>query len=218
MKQAITKQLSGETEQRILEAAGEVFAEQGFRNATIREICKRAHANVAAINYHFHDKEGLYHAVLKYAHLCAAEAYPSGLFVGKGAEERLGAFIRGRLRIMFDEGRPSWRGKIMARELIEPTQALDHLVQEELRPRFRELQAVVRELLGDRADDEQVRFCCLSVIGQCVFLHNARQVIGRVDPRMKFTPAEIEKLALHITRFSLGALKQLRKELDNSKS
>ena len=52
------------TRERLINAAGEVFAEQGFHATTIRDICTKADANVAAVNYHFRDKMGLYVAVL----------------------------------------------------------------------------------------------------------------------------------------------------------
>ena len=64
--------------ERLLEAAGEVFAERGFRDATVREICKRADMNQAAINYYFGDKKGIYEAVLRYAHRHAVEKHPPG--------------------------------------------------------------------------------------------------------------------------------------------
>src|SRR3954470_6955933 len=84
-----------ETRQRILEAAGEVFAEQGFRSATVRDICQRAGANVAAVNYHFGDKAKLYEAVLEQALRTAVGRYPPdyGLTKGADAEARLRAFI-----------------------------------------------------------------------------------------------------------------------------
>src|SRR5215475_909529 len=53
------------TRAKLLAAAGEVFARAGYHNATIREICSLAGANVAAVNYHFRDKLGLYTEVLR---------------------------------------------------------------------------------------------------------------------------------------------------------
>jgi AcrR family transcriptional regulator len=71
-----------ETRQRLLEAAGAVFAERGFRATTVREICHRARANLAAVNYHFGDKERLYGAVLQYALRYALQKYPPTLGPG----------------------------------------------------------------------------------------------------------------------------------------
>ena len=95
-----------ETRRQLLEAAGEVFAEAGFRDATVREICRRAGANIAAVNYHFGDKETLYAEVLRYAQQKALEKYPPLLGVAADAppEEKLRAFVRSFLLRIFDKG------------------------------------------------------------------------------------------------------------------
>ncbi len=202
-----------ETRLRLLEAAGEVFTKRGFRNSTIREICRRARANLAAVNYHFGDKERLYAAVMEYAQARAREKYP--LASGENADispaQRLHAFIHHVMFSLFAGGVPSWLGQLMAQEMIEPTAALDALVEKAIRPMSEKLAAIVGELLGAGMTDEQIRLCQLSIIGQCLHHRNARPVIQRLFPQQQYGPEDIAALADHITRFSLGALRGLAK-------
>jgi AcrR family transcriptional regulator len=201
-----------ETRRQLLEAAGAVFAEAGFRDATVREICRRAGANIAAVNYHFGDKETLYAEVLRHAHSRAHEKYPPLLDVPADAppEKKLRAFVLSFLLRIFDKGPTAWQGKLMSREMIEPTAALDSLIEERMRPMANQLRAIVEEILGCAPNDERARLCGMSVVSQCVFYHHCRPVVSRLFP--KHPPedaASIERLADHITRFSLAAMKHL---------
>jgi AcrR family transcriptional regulator len=203
---------SHETRDRLLETAGAVFAERGFRNATIRDICKRARTNIAAVNYHFRGKEQLYSAVLSHAYACAIEKFPPTLGLGNRAtpRQRLHAFIRAFLKRVFDEGRPAWFGKLISQEMIEPTAALDELVNMAIRPQQKILGEIIRAISPSLGDDE-VRRCLFSIVGQCLFYHHCRAVIERTAPApgALYSPRGLERLAGHITAFSYGGLKEL---------
>src|SRR5687768_3719360 len=56
------------TRERIIDAAGEIFAQRGFDSTTVRDICQAAGANVAAVNYYFGDKQRLYVEAVVRAH------------------------------------------------------------------------------------------------------------------------------------------------------
>jgi AcrR family transcriptional regulator len=211
---AATDPRHAETRRQLLEAAGEVFAEFGFRNATVREICRRAGANVAAVNYHFRDKETLYTEVLRYAHGKALAKYPPLLDVASDAppEARLRAFVKSFLLRIFDKGPNSWHGKLMSREMIEPTAALNALVEERMRPMANLLWEIVAGVLKCPLEDERVRLYAFSVVSQCVFYHHCGPVVSRLFPKHPpLDQAGIERLADHITRFSLAAMKHLPK-------
>jgi len=198
------------TRRHLLEAAGEVFAAAGFRDATVREICQRAGANVAAINYHFGDKETLYAEVLRYAQAKALEKYPLLLGVADAApaEEKLHAFVLSLLSRIFDKGPTSWHGRLMSREMIEPTAALDTLIEERIRPMSDTLRKIVSEILRCPQTDERVVSCAFSVVSQCVFYNHSRPVIVRLSPgHLPDDPAALARLAAHITRFSLAAMR-----------
>lgn len=209
---SLTDNNSPDTRSRLLEAAGQTFAEQGFRAATVREICGRAGTNIAALHYHFGDKERMYSAVLADTARQALERYPIGGGVPPDApvESRLEAFIRSYLERLLEEGRPAWFGQLLAREMFEPTAALDELARSFVRPQFERLMGIVRELLGPGADEAGARRCCMSIVGQCLFYKHARPMMERLVPEQGLGPADRAELARHICAFSLAAIRGLR--------
>jgi AcrR family transcriptional regulator len=202
-----------DTRQRLLVAAGEVFAEQGFRAATIRDICHRAGANVAAVNYYFRDKQTLYAEVLKYAYENARAKYPSdaGLAPQASPQERLAGFVRALVYRILDQTRLAWHGTLMFHEMVEPTEALTTLVQEAIRPEFERLRGVVCELLGPEADPEQVLRCVWSIAGQCLFYYHAKHIIAILRPQGAYPPQDMQRIADHVIEFSLSAIQCLKR-------
>ncbi|CAN5594664.1 CerR family C-terminal domain-containing protein [soil metagenome] len=200
-----------ETRQRLLEAAGEVFADVGFQRATIRDICQKAGANVAAVNYHFRDKEGLYVEVVRYAEACSLQRHPDAPAEAAAAppEVRLRMFIGAFLQRAIGQDRLAWHGKMIAKEMSEPTAVLDKIVANEIRPRATMLEGILRELLGPNAPQSQIEACARSVVSQCIFYHLCRPVIDRLHPNQKYEPDDVKALADHIATFSLHAVRGL---------
>lgn len=210
---------SADTRGRLLEAAADVFAEHGFRAATVQEICRRAHANIASVNYHFGDKRSLYAEVLRESHRRAVEKFGPEPDLDHGAPpERLRRYVHSFLRRILDPDRPARHGRLIAREMFEPTGALDALVRDDVRPRHQRLAKVVREILGQGASEEQVRLAVLSIVGQCIFFHHSRPMLEVLHPEQRFDHTQIDKLTDHITRFSLAALRGLAAQAKRSKS
>jgi TetR/AcrR family transcriptional regulator, regulator of cefoperazone and chloramphenicol sensitivity len=198
-----------ETRRRLIEAALEVFAEDGFRNATIQRICARAGTNIAAAHYHFGGKERLYTAVFEHAARHASKEARGDDGLTGPPEERLRALITSFLTRLLDPGRSAWISRLVAREMIEPTRALDRIVRKRMRANHEQIAATVRELLGPGAERETVRSCTLSIVAQCVFYRNSAPVISRLYPDL-VPSREVERIADHVARFSLAAIRGLR--------
>jgi AcrR family transcriptional regulator len=195
------------TRQRLLEAAGEVFAQQGFKAATVREICRRAGANVAAVKYHFGHKQKLYSAAVYYAHDCA-KRFPvdEGLPQNPTPRDRLKGFVRAMLLGVLEPGKPAWHAKLMAREMAEPTAALQKIADQGVKPRLAILSGIIRQVIGPEMPDIVVRRCARSIVGQTLFYHFARPMLERVFHDEKLDASAIDELAEHIARFSMGGL------------
>jgi AcrR family transcriptional regulator len=196
------------TRDRLLEAAVSVFADNGFRAATIREICAKAKVNIAAVNYHFGDKLGLYSEVLKRVagideqrkirEAMAKCAYPS---------DALRIFVRGMLeKICGDEG-PDPGIKIMMQELANPTPALSSVMDLMIRPQYEQLCDLIAQVIGARCNDTKTRLCVHSLLGQVTHYAQSRAILRRVWPELRLTSDMRSKIADHVVEFTLSGLK-----------
>ncbi len=132
---------------RIIESAGQVFAEKGFKGATIREICGLAGANLAAVNYHFRDKQSLYIESVKHAFCCSKMPLGNQVPDHVPPEQQLYNFVWNMMSHLLDRSRPSWHTQIMLIEMAHPTQACVEVVDEWIRPSAQILGGIVSQMI-----------------------------------------------------------------------
>ena len=189
--------------------AARLFAARGFARVTVRDICRAAHANVAAINYHFHGKRGLYDGGRAVGDRSDAHddshdhRRPAAASRRSGSSTTFVAIFLQRVTAMRD----NWIHQLMMRELNEPTAALDLVVRQVLEPRMTYLGE--RHGRAARLSEQTIRACgaavtsvqlqCLAAIDRGFPLHS-----------VPTTPAAVAELADHIARFSIGGITALR--------
>ncbi len=201
---ARSREQQSETRTKLIYTAGELFAAKGFDAVTVREICGRAGVNVAAVNYHFGDKEGLYQAVVRTI-VSFAESAAQGSRAGS-PEDQFREFVSHYLRGLLGAGKPSWVLRLMQREMSDPTPALKHIVKTVVAPTEMRLREIIGEMVGRSPEDEEIRLCAHSVIGQCLHYKHATAVFRHLWPDLWDDPNRVDQIVGHIVRFSTGAL------------
>jgi len=198
------------TQQRLLQAAGEVFAEKGFQAATVREICARAEVNnIAAVNYYFGDKESLYEEALRAAASCGLSgSLPLEWPASAPPALRLQMLIRGLIEkvVLSDVDRPRWHMQLMMRELSQPSAAGVRFVREFIRPVYEQLWSILREVLPKDTPEKQLHLVAFSIVGQCLYHRLARPVIQLLVGEGEQRSYTAHVLSEHIIGFSCRAL------------
>lgn len=202
---------SEQTRQRLIDAAGEMFAELGFHQTTIRQICLRAGANIAAVNYHFRDKTGLYTEVVRQSMQAAQlETVRAAFDQHASPEEILRAVIKARLESLQSLDLMDWHFRIFAHELAKPTPAMTVIVNEAIKPLYSRMCELIGSMLRLPPEDDKTRMCAHSIIGQILFYAFAGPVISRMAPKIELTAKQIDLVADHIAEFSLAYLSKKR--------
>ena len=211
--QAASFGLTDKTRASLIEAAGEIFAEQGFHHTTVRQICNLSGTNIASVNYHFGNKTGLYKEVVRQSMRAAHfDAVRAALDQSAAPEDILRAVVKARLESLWGRDLENWHFRIILHELAKPTPALNEVVTEAIRPVYARLREVISTTLQLPPDHEKTRLCAHSIIGQIMFYAFARPVITRLWPEMKMTPAQLDLIANHIADFSLAYIRSTSAE------
>ena len=188
MKDAPRSPSRAATRERLLEAACALFAERGWHGTRVQDVCRAADANIAAVNYHFGGKEGLYRAVWDRALADAVDADGIGLssLSADADREWLYKYVRACSPVSQD------------------------ILSNHIAPRYTELAARLRRTIGPNATDYQVGLCVFAInaLFSCLAMNvTARRALFRTDTP---SPAEAEHFTREICAFLLGGIRALR--------
>lgn len=178
---------AGTTRERLLHAAGRVFAEKGYQTATAKEICELAGVNLAAVNYHFGSKEKLYREVLTAIHerFFPYEEFARAVPEGASPTQQLEAVVETFLSKLLAPSREVWAVKLMAREILDPSPFFESVVREEIGPKASILRAILSKVLGfgeigtatePGRCDPLVDFASVCTISLCLSMYKDREL------------------------------------------
>lgn len=192
------------TRARILEAAGQLFAEHGYADTTSKAICERAQTNIAAVNYHFGSRDGLYLALLEEVHRRLVSIdYLTGLADSPlPPAKKLEHLLDGLVPLVLNS--ESWHTRLWARELFAPSPMLPKVMREQTMPKFNVLSRIVAEISGIPARDPALTRCVLNIMAPCIMLLIVRRNLE--SPVQGIFRQPPEELAQHMKTYALGGL------------
>lgn len=207
--------IADQTRDRILETAGRLFAEKGFKATTVRDVCREAGVNLQAIAYHFGGKTQLHVESVRYAIARSHEGTEiPALLDEMSPEEKFRQVIRGLYLPLLTadaERHPPWCAPLIMRELSQPTPVCAGLVEEFIRPKHDLIFAVVRELRPD-FDEVTCHLAVFSLVGQLIFHRLSRTAVQLLLGPEKAPELTVERIIDHITQFTLAALRSVDSE------
>lgn len=152
-----------ETREKIIECAAKLIARQGYAKTTSKQICAKAKVNMAAVNYHFGSRDGLYLVLLKKAHdhLVQMEEInqvkDGDLSPREKVEKVLGMLVNNAFY------KSNWQIQFWLREALNPSPLLQQVVSETAMPKFHVIMKIFSEYTGYAEDEPELFGCILSL-------------------------------------------------------
>ena len=196
------------TKARILDAAGNLIAQHGFAQTSNKAIAQAANVDLAAINYHFKGREGLYRAVLVEAHA----HYIDEQFLIRLAEspipptQKLEVFFQTIIDRLVEKN--LWYSNVFIRELFSPNSSLLDFMQNEGMRKFQLIRQIISQASGLDENHPAVLPCVLNVIAPCMMLIISNSNIP--TPIAAISQMDTQYLVRHLTTFSMAGLQAIQ--------
>lgn len=196
------------TKSKILEAAGQLIAQNGFAQTSNKAIAQAAKVDLAAINYHFDGRDGLYKAVLIEAHShYIDEQYLINLVESilppeEKLENFIGTFIE---KIKYKN---QWHSKVFIREIVSSSPHLYNFMQNDGNRKFRLVCKIISQVSGLDENNPALLPCILSIVAPCLMLIIVGTNVS--SPIQSITDMDKSQLVKHLTKFALGGLQSIK--------
>ena len=204
-KRKTSTRVDGEiTRQRILEAAGRLFAENGFAETTSKSIATEAGVDLASINYHFGSRNGLYQKVLAEAHSSIIDIDKLHDILQRHTEPK--TQLKSFIALLCDSAGhgKGWQAQTLAREILAPTSNLSILFSEELEPKIMLIKQLISKITNIPVASPEVSVCLINIMAPCiVMILGGTSIPGPLHEASQLPQTEIIN---HFYRFAIAGL------------
>lgn len=202
---------------RLLDAAEELFCEHGFEGTSIRDIASSADCNIAAVNYYFGSKEHLYIEVWR-RHLIPMRdtriaSINKVMDKNEGQpqlEDLLRSFADTFVSPTVDASSASRLSTLMAREWIESHLPAKMFVDEVITPTMVAMRKALVKTCPD-LDESKVPLVVFSLVGQLVHLVHVKAMLEQIGDDSHLPIFDTTETINHIVKFSIAGIRSYTK-------
>ena len=199
------------TQLRLLDEAERLFALNGYARTSVRQITAAASCNIAAVNYHFGGKAGLYEKVferrlrvLRERRLVAIQQAMSAAGDAMQLEHLLAGFARAFFAPLIESDQSRLFIRLFMREMLDRQLPADTFKRQVIEPVLGALIEALRRVLG-QLDENSARFCIHSTVAQLIHVIQADLIFGTGAREPVF---DLDAAIEHIVRFSAAGIRQ----------
>jgi len=202
---------------RLIAAAGPLFADRPFDAVSTRELANAAQVNLSAISYHFGNKEGLYEAVFKnllnelrpiregMARFLGAAIEPS-----RGNKELQRSIIKSLVAMFLDsltsDTHPQWYMRLMLREIQQPGRCFNLVMNGHINIVHDLIGELVSSITGNATNSPSVIITSHSIIGMCLQYRLNETILAHRLSWQDYGAAEIATIKTETSKMIIAIL------------